>query len=140
MRLVTPQSPEQNREFATYAAKELGVTFSEPCLAMAIVDHRQVIIGAVVLNNFDGNNVDLSGVGIGAFTPSVVRGLARYVFIERGCSRVTLKTRRSNKTARKILGKHFHYETTLRLGFGSEDALQFRMCRDECPWLEKLNG
>lgn len=140
MRLHTPASPQENRQIAEWAAKELGVTFAEPFLALAVVDVRPEIIGAVVLNNYDGHNIDLSGVGEGAFTPAVVRHLARYVFNERGCARVTLKTKRSNSRARKLLGKHFTYEATLKRGFGSEDALLFRMLRDECPWLGKLNG
>ncbi len=141
MRLVAPDGAEQSRHFANFAAQELGVTFAEPFLAFAVVDARPVVIGAIVMNNYDGNNIDLSGVGLGAFTPSVVRGLADYVFHKLGCSRVTLKTRRSNKVARKLLGKHFHFEATLKGGFGSEDAFQFRMCRDECPWLkDKPNG
>src|SRR6185295_7463861 len=100
--LMNPDGAEQNRAFAEWAAKQLGVTFAEPFLCMAIVDGRSSLIGAVVLNNYDGHNVDLSGVGEGAFTPSVVRSLASHVFNQLGCSRVTLKTRRSNKTARKL--------------------------------------
>lgn len=140
MNLIAPHDPQQNREFAEWAAKELNVTFSEPFLAYAIVDARTVIIGAVVLNNYDGFNVDLSGVGEGAFTPRIVRSIASHVFDELKCARITLKTRRSNKVARKLLGRHFKFEVTLRHGFGTEDAFQFRMCRDECPWLEKKHG
>lgn len=134
--LVSPDGAEQNRAFADWAAKQLNVSFAEPFLCMAVVDGKSNLIGAVVLNNYDGNNVDLSAVGEGAFAPSIVRELSAYVFRKLGCSRVTLKTRRSNKTARKILGRHFKFEATLKSGFGTEDAYQFRMCRDECPWLK----
>lgn len=138
--LVTPSTPEDNRGIATWAAKELGVTFAEPFLSLGVYDARRVIIGAIVLNNYDGHNVDMSGTGVGAFTPSVVRSIANYIFNELGCCRITLKTRRSNRKARKLLGRHFVYEATLKRGFGDEDALQFRMCRDECPWLGAKNG
>lgn len=140
MRLLSPDGADQNRSFAEWTAKQLGVSFSEPFLCMAIVDGRSSMIGGVVLNNFDGHNIDLSGAGEGAFTPSIVRSLASHVFKELGCSRVTLKTRRSNKTARKLLGRHFKFEATLKHGFGTEDAFQFRMCRDECPWLKEKHG
>lgn len=137
MQLLAPETPDQNRSFAEWAAQQLEVTFAEPFLCMAIVDARPHIIGAVVLNNFDGHNIDLSGIGEGAFTPRVVRSLASHVFNVLGCSRVTLKTRRSNKLARKLLTKHFKFEAYLKKGFGNEDAIQYRMCRDECPWLKE---
>ena len=130
MRLVVPQSSDQNREFATWAAKELDVTFAEPFLAMAVVDARPVIVGAVVLNNYDGHNIDLSGVGVGAFTPSIVRHLARYVFNERGCSCVTMKTKGSNKKTKKLLAKHFRYVGFLPKGYGQDDAVLYCATRE----------
>ncbi len=136
MRLVAPDGVEQNRAFATLAAQQLNMTFAEPFAAYSIMDGPETV-GAVVLNNYDGHNVDLSGAGSGAFTPSVIRSLAAHVFGELKCARVTLKTRRSNKAVRKLLNRHFKFEAVLRLGYGDEDAFQFRMCRDECPWLER---
>lgn len=140
--LVAPKTPDENRAIAEWAAKQIGVTFAEPFLSFGVYDGRGVLIGAVVFNNYDGFNVDLSGAGEGAFTPSVVRAISKYVFDDLGCCRVTLKTRRSNRTVRKLLGKHFRYESTKRWGFGvGDDALVFRMCRDECSWLgANLNG
>lgn len=140
MRLYVPRDERENEQIAAWLGGELKVTFAPPYMALASVDARGVIIGAIVLNNFDGANIDLTGAGQGAFMPKIVRGIARYVFNQLGCYRVTLKTRRSNKAARKLLNRHFKYEATLRHWFGMEDAFQFRMCRDECPWLGAING
>jgi RimJ/RimL family protein N-acetyltransferase len=140
MRLHIPQSSEENELIAAWAAAELKVTFAPPYIALASVDHRGTIIGVAVLNNFDCSNIDVTGIGEGAFTPSVIRSLAHYIFIQLNCSRVTLRTRRSNHRARRMLAKHFKPEATLKSWFGTEDAFQFRMCRDECPWLRKEHG
>ena len=139
MKLHIPATDEENLFIAAWAAAELGVTFSSPYIALASTDHRAKIIGAAILNEYDGNNVSVSVTGEGAFTPSVVTGLARYIFVKLDCSRMTLRTRRSNHRARKLLNKHFKAEATLKNWFGNEDAFQFRMCRNECPWLRKTH-
>lgn len=137
MRLHVPQNDAENDGIAVWAGNELRVTFAPPYMALASLDHRGMIVGAVILNNYSGANVDLTAVGPGSFGPSMVRQISSYVFDQLTCSRVTLRTRRSNHRVRKLLGRHFKFETPNRNWFGDEDALQFRMCRDECPWLEK---
>lgn len=140
MTIYSPRSEAENLRIAGFAGSELGVTFAPPYLALASIDHRGAIIGVIVLNNFDGSNIDLTGVGRGGFTPSVVRAISEHIFIRMKCSRVTMKTRRSNHRVRKLLKKHFTFEAVLKNWFGDEDAFQFRMCRDECPWLGKQDG
>ncbi len=140
MRLYVPQNPEENREIAAWLGAQLEVTFSPPYLALGVLDDSGGKAGAALFNNFDCANIDLTGAGAGAFTPAIVRALARYVFVQLNCSRVTLRTRRSNRHARKLLARHFKFEVTLKNWFGEEDAFQFRMCRDECPWLERQNA
>ena len=140
MRLHVPQSDHENLRIAGWAAAELKVTFAPPYIALASVDHRNTICGVVVLNNFDGCNIDLTAVGEGAFTLSIVRQIVDYVFNRLKCSRITVKTRRSNHRVRKLLKKHSTFEAVLKHWFGDEDAFQFRMCRDECPWLGKEHG
>lgn len=140
MRLHVPTNAEENRKIAAWAGAELNETFAPPYIALASVDQRNTIIGVIVLNNYSpGGNIDLTGVGQGAFTPSIVRSIARYVFNQLNCSRVTLRTRRSNHRTRKLLKRHFIQEMALKNWFGNEDAFQFRICRDECPWLGKDN-
>lgn len=139
MRFHIPQTEQENQKIAAWAGAELRVTFAPPYIALASVDHRNTIIGVIVLNNFDGSNIDLTAVGVGGFAPSTVRHIVDYVFVKMQCSRMTLKTRRSNHRVRKILKKHFTFEAVLKNWFGNEDAFQFRMCRDECRWLRKSN-
>jgi RimJ/RimL family protein N-acetyltransferase len=135
-----PRNDEENRQIAAWVGAELGVTFAPPFFAVASLDHRGVIIGAVVLNNYDAANIDLTAAGEGAFTPSVVRQVCSFVFDHLGCVRITAKTRRSNHRVRKLLKKHAVFEAMLRNWFGDEDAFQFRMCRDECRFLRTQNG
>ena len=140
MYLHFPQSEEENISLAAIAGSELSVTFAPPFIALASLSEEGNIAGVVVLNNYDSCNIDLTAVGRGAFSLGVVRAICTHVFDNLGCSRITAKTRKSNKVVRRLLGRHAKFEATLKNWFGNEDALQFRMCRDECPWLEKKNG
>lgn len=135
MRLLTPQTDEQKRGLAEWAAQQLGIVIPEPYIALGIVNRAGVVSGVIILNDYTLHNIEISAAGRGAFTPAVIRQLSRYVFNQLGCERVTLRTKRSNKEARKVLGRHFTFEATLSRFYGKEDAFLFRMRRDECRWL-----
>lgn len=82
------------------ASQWLGVKFSEPCIGLLVLDdENKRPAGAVVLNNYSERNIDVSVVGLGCWTPQVIRDLARYVFVKLKCRRVTAVTRASNLKA-----------------------------------------
>jgi hypothetical protein len=141
MRLYYPQSEEENVSIAGIAGAQLGMTFSPPFMAMASVNDRNDIVGVVIFNNFDGANIDITAVGKGAWSPGVVKAICQYVFDQLGCARITAKTHRSNKRVCRLLAKHAKYETPLKHWYGvGKHGVQYRMSRDECPFLRKENG
>lgn len=141
MKLIVPKWHMVNSTIADWAGEKLNVTFSAPYIALGVARSEEApwkapLEGAIILNGYTDANIDMSVVGERCWTPSIMRQVSEYVFNQLFCERVTMITRASNKTARKILGKHFVFETGRKRHFGTEDGLQFRMCRDECPWLE----
>jgi hypothetical protein len=142
LRIIVPGSINHNFAIAQWAGDRLGYQFTSPFYAVGITNDTARIpqlCGAVVFNGFTDANIDLTAVGSRCWTRSILCQLSAYVFNQLKCERVTLITRASNP-ARRLLGKHFKFETKRKCHFGNEDGLQYRMCRDECPWLEKLNG
>ncbi len=99
-----------------------------------VVDEGDMIRGVVVLSNYTkGANVDMSGIGHGCWTVPVIRELARICFDFFGCRRVSAKTRKDNRAARKALkAMGFREEGKLRDFY--EDgcsAIQYGLLRRE---------
>lgn len=143
MRLYNPATHQVNAAIAQWAGDKLGVTFFPPYLALGIVPDNignyppwSQLAGAVICADNTDANIELSVYAPGSLTPGIVRDLAHYVFVQLGKERLTLRTKRSNKRARKVLARHFKYECTAVNWFArNEDAIVFRMLRDECKWL-----
>lgn len=139
MKLLIPRHHVLEAQIAMWAEDRLGQKIPWPYRALGMVTesggHGDVPLqGAVILTNYIGSNVDITVVGRG-WTPNVIRGICGYIFNELGCIRATLHTRKSNDRAKRILSRHFKFEAVCRNWFGDEDAVQYRMLRNECPWL-----
>jgi hypothetical protein len=133
-----PQSAEQQNALVNLAGAKLGIEFHPPYVAVAIMETKNATLeGVVILNCYSNANIEISGVGQRCWTRPVLRALADYIYNGLRCARVTLTTRAGNRKARRFLGRHFKFETRLRRFYGDEDGLQYRMCRDECPWIGK---
>lgn len=99
----------------------------DPMSGYLVVDDGDNIRGVVVLSNYTkGANVDMSGVGIGCWTVPIIRELARIAFGYFGCRRVSAKTRKDNKPARKALRA---------MGFREEGKLR-EFYEDGCPAIQ----
>lgn len=142
MRLIIPADPQANEAIGTWCATKLGTAVYPPYFAVGVAhSENEPLKGALVFNQFNGHQIEMTGYGPGAFTASVIRSAAHYVFKQLGCSRLSATTRRGNVKARRLLGKHFKFEGCSPRYFGNEDALRFYMLAEDCPWLEKkING
>ncbi len=90
------------------------------------------VCGAVVFNDYAQGNVEMTGVGMGCWTPKVIRALARYVFKQLDCTRVTARTAVSNHKARAALRAiGFVQEGRMREWFKNEDAILYGLLRRE---------
>jgi hypothetical protein len=87
---------------ARWAGEMLDTTFAQPLIGFVIKD-GPAINGAVIFNGWTDQNIDMTGVGMGCWTPGVIRYLARYCFKQLGVKRVSAQTRASNTKARNAL-------------------------------------
>ncbi len=123
---------EQNDALArAEVSRCLGVDLAQPFVGLCLYD-GDALVGAVVLNDYTGANIELTAMLDGPVSIKVLREIARYVFGRLGCRRVTARTKVSNvraKYALTLLG--FKREGLAREWFDGEDALLFGLLRTE---------
>ena len=121
------QDSERARRFAEPLLK---CSFADPMIGL-VVERDARVVGAVILNNYTpGCNIDLSAVGKGVWTPTVVRDVFRYCFLR--VKRVTALTRVDNFVAIKSLTKiGFKQEGILRDWFPDGDAVCLALLKRE---------
>lgn len=109
----------------------LGVTVALPFVGL-VVTEGEILVAALVFNNFDRINVDLS---ITVFSPlkiGPIRDIARYVFGRLGVARLTCATLTTNVGAiNRLETLGFVREGTLRRRFKQGDAYVYSLLADE---------
>lgn len=131
----------QDHAVAEWAGAQLGVKFVEPYVALGIVNDAGGLIGASVFSDYyRGGNIEWTYVGEGSLRPGMLFDLAHYCFVQLAVSRVTAKTRRSNRLVRRLLPKAgFSFEMTQKRYFGpskDDDALVFVLTKENAGrWL-----
>jgi hypothetical protein len=122
-------------EVQSYIERTLGVTITPPARAFGFVDHAGQPLCAVVWNDYNGANIELTMVAE-RMTRGVLRYLAHYAFVKNGCRRLTVRTKKRNKQAIRAAQRiGFHYEAVIKRYFLDDDAVMFRMYSEECRWL-----
>lgn len=133
----------QDESVGAWAGRELGISFVPPFAAFGVVNDTGTLVGAAVWNNyFPGGNIELSYVGPGTITRRVIEGWAAYAFMALEVSRVTVRTRRSNKTALRLIPRvGFKFEYVQKRFFGpkpEDDAFVFVWFKDSAAkWLKR---
>lgn len=90
------------------------------------------LIGGFVFNHFQGDCIDMSLAGRGCILRSVWQAVGSYVYRQRGCARLQVVTRSSNKAVRSMAPRlKFKFEGKLRRFYGNEDGLLFSLLREE---------
>jgi hypothetical protein len=136
MRLVLGHDAEVGQ----FASERLGVAIVPPFTSMGIVDDAGQLAGAVIYNDYNGANIEISVYAPGCLNRRIIRAMAAYPFEQLGVVRVTARTKRSNKTMCKLFPRlGFVFEATLKNYFGpsrGDDAIVYRMTRAEsAKWL-----
>jgi RimJ/RimL family protein N-acetyltransferase len=119
----------------------LGCKMSEPFTGLVVLEDGHVL-GAVVLNNYEkGLTVDLTVAGYGAFGIREVRTIARYIFEQLGCQRITAVIRPDNyKVLYTLVQLGFKQEGRLRRRYKDCDGLLFGITREEQRAIRLKNG
>ena len=117
---------------ADIVCHHLNVDLCPPFVGLCVRSDGNQCLGAVVLNDYTGANIELTGVGRGCWTPRVIRDLARYIFGTLKCRRVTARTAVSNAPAIRSLERlGFQREGVARQWFDGEDAIVFGLLANE---------
>ena len=102
------------------------------------------IVGAILFQNFNGYNLELSYYGQNTLTPGIVRTLARIAILEFNVSRVTVTV--SKKKKRLIRSLHrfgYKLEGSQRRYYGARDCfrntgIRFVLFREQIERLARL--
>ena len=134
-----PQIVTQDDERAGRAIEaSLGVTVALPFVGLVVTEGAD-LVAALVLNNFDRINADLS---ISSFRPlsiGPIREVCRYVFVRLGVARVTCTTLTTNHRAINRLERSgFVREGLMRRRFPQGDAYIYSLLADEQKFI-RLN-
>jgi hypothetical protein len=122
---------EQDLIAKAYVENALNVHICEP-FAGLVVYGKSGVMGAFVVNNYDGRDAHLTVALEGRMSVAQMRNMARYIFQGLGCHRVTAVTRRGNERAvgaLEMLG--FRQEGVLREHFPDADGIVYGLLRGE---------
>lgn len=101
------------------------------------------LVGSILLQNFNGVNVELSYYGPMTLSLGIVRSIAKVVLTEFNAARVTVVTSKKNKRLMKSIQRMgFKLEGTQRCYFGARDCarstgVRFVLFRER---IEKIAG
>lgn len=125
--------------FSSYKQKEFKY---DRCIG--IIDPTGKITGAILLHDYNGNNVELSYYGEKTLSAGIVRCLAQFIVCTFDPSRLTVITSKRRKTLMRSLQRFgFKLEGTQRCYYGKKDivknvGVRFVMFREGLDKLAKL--
>lgn len=112
-----------DQEVAQWQANRTGLTPCKYDKAIGLLDSSGVLIGAIVLYNWNSSNIELGYHGEKTLSLGIVRCLSRYAISVFNPARVTVIISKKNRTLMRSLQKlGFKLEGTSRCYFGHLDC------------------
>jgi len=103
---------------------------------LGILSEQGRIIGGFIFTNWTGAGIELTLAGRGCVSRLAWQAVGDFVFRHKGCVRLQVVTRKSNKRVRTMAPRFgFKFEGTLRRYYGDEDGLCFSLLRNEAVQL-----
>ena len=114
---------DQDQAVAAWAYKTFNI-FAQPVdKAFGIVNPKGTLIGAILFQNFNGVNIELSYYGPKTLTSGIVRIIARVSIGHFNAGRLTVVTSRRNKRLiRGLIKIGFKLEGIQRCFYGHKDC------------------
>lgn len=127
----------QNEAIVGFIESKLKAKFCPPYQAFGFVSDAGKPMCAFVFNEHTGSNIEMSVFSEpGGITRGVLKYVANYVFNKSRCRRLTVRTRKRNKRVLKVAPKFgFTYESVMKHYYPDDDAVVFRMLREDCRFL-----
>jgi hypothetical protein len=108
----------------------LGVTVALPFVGLIVTEGAK-LVAAVIYNNYDKINIDLSITTFAPLRISALREIARFAFVTNGVKRISCMTLATNHRAvNRLIQMGFEFEGTLRKRFPQGDAFLFCLHAD----------
>jgi RimJ/RimL family protein N-acetyltransferase len=126
---------------AEFVSAGIGDHFSPPYVCIGFSKDAKTLCGGAIFNNWNGANIEISIYGPGALTRGAIRVACRYAFGQSNATRMTAKTRRSNKRMQALLPRlGFTFEGVQKRFFGpdrADDALLYALFpQDAEKWMK----
>jgi RimJ/RimL family protein N-acetyltransferase len=113
----------QDEIVAAWAFAQWGLHPTKVDRGFGVIGKDGKIHGAILLQNFNGTNIELSYYGPRTLSPGIVRSIARTVILEFNAARVTVVTSKKNKRLMRSLSRFgFKLEGSQRRYFGQRDC------------------
>lgn len=113
----------EDKEVAAWAFSTFGVHPMPVNKAFGVVGSDKIVKGAILLQNFNGINVELSYYGPNTLSSGIVRAVARVILAEFNAARLTVVTSKRNKRMLKALSRFgFSIEGSQRRYYGHKDC------------------
>jgi len=122
---------------ARWVSQRIGAEIHPPFTAIGFVNDGKLTAG-FVFSDYNGSNVEVTAATTRYVKKGELLAVCRYVFIQLGCRRVTFRAKASNYRSTAFLQRRMTYEATLPHYYPDDHAEQYRLLREDCPWLKDL--
>ena len=138
MIIITSDGTE-NKHIAEGVGRKLGVRIFPPYFAIGFATDDKRPMAAAIFNEFNGSNIELTiWAEKGKITKGIIQTIANYVFNQLKCRRLTVRTKKRNKTVQELALRYgFTYEHVVKRYFPDDHAVVFRMYPEDCRWLKR---
>ena len=127
----------ENEAIAAFIEEKLQVKITPPYTAFGFASDDNRPLCAVMFNDFNHSNMEMTIYAEpGGITRPVMKYLANYVFVKNNCRRLTVRTKKRNKLVLQLAPRYgFKYECIAKHFFPDDDAVMFRMLKEDCRFL-----
>jgi len=124
---------------AEWMGGRLDTVFAPPYVALGVTNSEGRLVGGLLFNDYNGQNIEVTAYGPGAVTKESVGAMFNYAFVQLGCWRLTARTRRSNHTMRELLTRLGFKHEGIQQGYWgrskANDCFLYGMTRQNCKWI-----
>jgi len=123
--------------FRDWLDSQLGCNTAPDAQFLGRLNDKEEPIAACAFSNYTGDDIELSVAALpGSATRELIDAIFRYVFIQSGCVRCTVRIREDNYRSLKLARRlGFRYEGRQRKAKGGKDLYLFGLLKDEYGFL-----
>lgn len=126
---------------AQWVYSQLGTSIPAAYAAFGATRDGVNLCAGAVFTDYTGSNIEVTLVAPGAFNRTLIAAVCRYAFVQMRVTRLSAKTKRSNKRMRQIMPRMgWKFEGISERYFGptrGDDAIRFVAFYDQArKWID----